>query len=941
MIIRITAVLCILMGISTVFAFDQWQVRLDITGNVKLKDIGAPGWKMKTRPSALNCLKTVTADETECDISFIPEADGSVVLSLRSESVHDIIESPWVVVSGISVQGATIENADFKAFDRNGLLRRWKGKKENISSTPPGARVNYDNAISQRITLRKDVPVTLLFRARLEQRSQVEVPPWSNVVTDYVTNIQTLISSDRLEFRPTFENCGVYINRKPSEIGKQLNLKLSYRKAGENNWSEALDPIEIPAENSWRGSIMMLKENTPYEVKCDISGELSESFTGSFRTMDSQVKIAETIEIFPENFAGELVIKKSGTPDGYIRYTMKQGGVLKGNASSQAVITAKNVSYIVLENLVIDGNRTPGGIQILDSHHIQVKNCNIYNFGRVGIQRLDLDGQYYLGDKRIYYDPGIELKSSGNILVERCFIHNPAASSNTWFYSHPAGPSALRVQNTSGAVLRYNDLVGSDRGRFIDVIHAPVNSQITGGFVRDTDIYGNLFIFSNDDAIELEGGGMNTRFYLNRIEGTFTGVSTGVCRLGPIYQIRNLYTRPGDEAQRYGVPFKNSLGYQGYGAVYFINNTVVNQEPRVVWSAFHRQPPEEQYKNVFKAFSRNNIAVGKKTFFTPSLFQWRVDFDYDMMEMRPPGDAVQEKAEYDRLKQEAKAIYEAPRYMNAARGDFRLASNSPGRGRAVRLSNIPCSNLGAFQDDGIDFLPYRPLPLFADRQEIYFQSAEMSLKQDFGVTVGGQDYNAPFKVHCNDDFFSVEPSEGIFRSGEKINFQVTLNPEKMPRPRRYNGVIILRNDQGFSLPVTVYADYRGDRKRQEKALESALVIPVKLDRANPKVETEIEVPEDGVYFLLTNIDNAGLIKDIRVKIGKCDTGKLARLHGPEMCNGSFEYQPVNKGHLSAYYFKLKAGKQKFHMSVGDFSEENKDGTITKLLLTRSPGLFCW
>ncbi len=937
MIFRITAVICILMGISTAFAFDQWQLRLDINGNVKLRDVESAGWKINTKPSVLSCLKTVTVDETECTITFTPEADGSVVLSLRSESGHDVIESPWVVVSGVSAQGTTIKNADFKALDRNGLLRGWKGKKENISSSLPGVQVNYDNAISQRITLQKDVPVTLRLRARIEQTSQMELPPWSNVVTDHVTNIQTLISSGRLEFRPTFENCGVYINRKPSEIGKPLKLKLSYRETGENNWREALDPVEIPLENSWRGSIMMLKENTSYEVKCDISGELSESFTGSFRTMNSQVKIAETIELSPKDFPGELVIAKSGSPDGYIRYTMKPGGVLKGNASGQAVIIAKNVSYIILENLMIDGNRTPGGIQILNSHHIQVKNCNIYNFGRVGVQRLDLDGQYYLDGKSIYHDPGIELRNSGNILVERCFIHNPAGTSNTWFYSHPAGPSALRVQNTSGVILRYNDLVGSDRGRFIDVIHAPVNSQITGGFMRDTDIYGNLFIFSNDDAIELEGGGMNTRFYLNRVEGTFTGVSTGVCRLGPIYQIRNLYTRPGDEEHRYGVPFKNSLGYQGYGAVYFINNTVVNQEPRIVWSAFHRQGPEEQYENAFKAFSRNNIVVSKKTFFTPSLFQWRVDFDYDMMEMRLSGDAAQEKAEYDRLKQEANAIYKAPEYVNAAAGDFRLALDSPGRGGAAKLPNIPCSNLGAFQDDGIDFLPYRPLPLLADRQEIYFQSAEAPLKQSFRVTVGGRDYNAPFKVHCNDDFFSVEPSEGIFKSGEEITFQVTLNPEKMPRSRRYNGAMILRTGLGFSLPITVYADYRGDRKRQEKALESALVIPVKLDRTNPKVEAEIEVPEDGVYFLLTNIDHAGLIKDIRVKIGNCDTGKQARLHGPEMRNGSFEYQPVNKGHLSAYYFKLKAGKQKLSLSVGDF----ENGTITKLLLTRSPGLFCW
>lgn len=931
---------CLLTGTIQVSGQEHWTVRADLSGKTKIKVDKENGWKVYSKASQTCFSKPITTQWETYTLRFVPEADGSAILSLRSTTGFDVISSPWIILASISAEGCMIKNGDFKKLDKQGLLRSWRGKIENTVKDPAAARVNFDNSLSQRITFQKNIPVIIKFKARLTPSMKPALPEWSNAVTDRITNIQTLISSGRVAFRPTFENCGIYVNQKKGEYGKKLDLKLFYRKAGTSVWLPALDPVYIPIENAWRGSIMLLQENTEYEVKGIISGELTDQFSGRFKTLNSKVKIAETIILDPSNFPGDLEIKKSGTPNGYIRYTMKSG-VLKGNAKKQAVIILNNVSYIIIENLTIDCNRTPGGIQIIDSNNIQVTNCNIYNFGRVGVQRLDHGGKFYAGSSLIYYDPGIEIKNSRDVLVERCFIHNPASTSNTWFYSHPAGPSALRVQTTEGVVLRYNDLVGNDQGRFIDVIHAPVNSHITGGFTRDADIYGNLLIFSNDDAIEMEGGGMSCRFYLNRLEGTYTGVSTGVCRLGPIYQFRNLFARPGDEEHRYGLPFKNTLSVQGYGAIFFINNTLVNQAPRVVWSSFHRKPPEEKFKSAFKAFSRNNIAPGKKTFYDPKLFDWKIDFDYDLLTPLPTADVNTLKAEYARVNQGKHNIYASPVYIDAASGDFHLAPGSPGRGQAVKLSNLSCTNMGAFQDDGIKFLPHRKLPLTPEKQEIYFQSHTSPLSQTFDISVTGKDYNKPFEVYCNDDFFDVEPKSGVFKSGDRLTFTVTLKPDKMPLPRRYNGVILLRVPEGLSLPVSIYADYRHDKKRQKEALKSSIVIPVKIDHKNPVTEVEVNIPEDGVYFLFAKAENIGLVKEIRIRLGACDTKNMARLLGPKMRNETTEYYPVTNGYLSAYYFKLKAGKQKLNIRINDLGGDNSKGEISQLLITRRPGLFVW
>ncbi len=866
---------------------------------------------------------------TPIEFTFVPRETGTVRLSLRLKGKEGELEQR-MFVDDFEAIGTKLRNGDFEKLSPDGSFAAWTGSPENVVTEPVrngryAGSFTLSKRLTQRIAVDSGKPVTLKYFVRRDELKLPPAPPGTNQVYDHITGEVVVISSGRIDFRPTYENCGVYINRSPEEIGKELELKLFYREAGSSEWLPALVPAEIRQENAWRGSIFQLRENTGYEVKAEIGGEV---VTGQFRTLNSNIQVAETIELDPAKFPGKLEITRSGKPDGYIRYTMKPGAALKGDPKKDAfaVITVKDARYILLDGLEIDANRAQWAINIDKASDVVIRNCDLSRFGRVGSRRRDLDGTFRTADGIIVYDDGgIRLTNCQRILVERCYIHHPEARSNSWFYAHPAGPDAILVSNTEQVVLRYNDFAGNDEHRFIDCVQGPVNNEMNGGFKRDADIYGNLMIFSNDDAIELEGGEMNVRVYLNRFEGNFTGVSTGVARLGPSYQIRNLYTRSGDERGLTGATFKNGIKTQGYGTIYVFNNTIGNQQPYSAFSGFHPSPPIPEVKPVIKAVTRNNIIRAVNNFFGQQAFEWPVDADYDLL--AGPETAKGNLAE---LGQEKHAIFAEPQFIAPERGDFRLKPSSPGYRSGANLPNIVSVHAGAFQDDGIEALPYRPVPVTADPKELYFESENSPLEQSFRITVGGENFKRAFTVKTNDDFFTVTPAQGTFESGKELEFTVRLHPGKMPLPKRYNGVLLLRDELGYSVPVTVYADYQQSPTRQEKVLRQAIRVPVNIDGDKRQYSGQVNIPENGIYYVLAAVDGVDILSGFVLKFGDTVTDSRGRIHVRN------HYMPITRGALSAYVFKLEAGSQPLSLEV-----KNRDVRISELLIVREPELYNW
>ena len=354
------------------------------------------------------------------------------------------------------------------------------------------------------------------------------------------------------EFRlvPTYVSCSMYWGVK----GEVEDLRLEYRATGEDNWETAEKPVYFDDAENYRGSIFDLKEDTAYEARLVADGRTLAS--GTFQTWRTNVPIAKTVFLDPKGATYPIVISDRGTPGGWIRYTARPGTVLGSDAiTNSAIIVVRDAENVILEGLTVrgGGGHQDSAVFIEKSKGVRVRNCEIFGFGAVGQQVFtDKGGGCYFESSKGFADPSPKHKinwhagvmiypETEEITVERCYIHDPRGHSNPWYYSHPAGMEGIFVCRTKGSiVLRWNDIVGSDLHRWNDAIEGADNFSLVGGFNRDSDVYGNFCIFSNDDSVELDGGQQNVRCFRNRFEASLTGISIQGCMVSPVYLYDNL-----------------------------------------------------------------------------------------------------------------------------------------------------------------------------------------------------------------------------------------------------------------------------------------------------------------------------------------------------------------------------------------------------------------
>jgi hypothetical protein len=628
---------------------------------------------------------------------------------------------------------------------------------------------------------------------------------------------------------PLFQSCGIYFEAADMSVTPVTEFK----EKGSQKWLRALELAAIPektVEDSdvskaearpytdkamFRGSIVSLKEDTVYELRIR---QADKSFSAEFKTWSSNVPVKKTVNVKNLKFDRELVITEKGSADGWIKFTADKDFVLKGDDRKNAVITVRGGEYVILENLKVDGGGRHG-VSLENSQNIRVVNCDISGFGRIGNQDVKKDGKYYDNDGHaINNDAGVNIAKSGNVVVERCYIHDPRGHANSWKYSHPAGPNAVAVLSTGGTVLRYNDFIGSDLHRWNDAVEGHANGSPRGGFFRDAEIYGNMFIYANDDGIELDGGQMNIRVFQNKFEGSLCGVSTGPCLLGPSYIFKNLIVNLADEEGLSYSAFKNGHGLFDRGISYFFNNTVLARGGYGHYN--NNKDGLAAHGSELRGVTRNNILHCSRDLFSGSVFKRGNDFDYDLIYSDNPG--LLKTAE-DSLKAkgwEKHGIFgKEPKFLSPQSGIFTLVNGSPAEGVAITVDNFleqsgsATLDMGAFQRGETMPLPYRPAPFYLDVYQVNLSAGNGEAPSSAIVnatvdnTVGGA---MRFKIAKNSafDWFSVSPSAGDIKGGHGV-FTVSLNMEKIKKPGLLRGIFLVRLESGLSRPVTVYAKISG------------------------------------------------------------------------------------------------------------------------------------
>ena len=654
----------------------------------------------------------------------------------------------------------------------------------------------------------------------------------------------------RFEIVPGYQVASLYLNHLLAEKPEEFSSSVQYRVQGSEQWLDALPMVYIWKEQRTAASILKLQENTAYDVRISFTDKGQEGkVAGRFHTLTPAVPIAKTIELGPDNFHGSLDISAEGAPDGYIRYVAKPGFVLQGDMASGNAITITGARYVILEGLTILGAKV-NGISILGSEWIQIRNCDIAGFARVGVQRPDINGTYYENDRRLNNDAGIRIMGSNNVLLEGNYIHDPRGTANSWFHSHPAGPNAVYVGECTAVAIRYNDFVGCDAHRWNDVIEGAGNGSRSGSIYQDAEVCGNYLAFGNDDGIELDGGQSNARFFYNKSEGLLCGVSTAPCLIGPSYLYQNLICDLGDVYGLNGSSVKNNYSDPGKGTIIFFNNTIAG--PGGGFSSYSGgSEANDMLNGPLKGYARNNVIASTGGPMSSALFtHFRSDFDYSLIG-RPGDNETAAKRLREQYGQEMNSVAAPAQFVAEDRADYRLQENSPGWQAGYALPNVmpqATPNMGAYQPGGIDALPYRPLSLQTDTQRLQFtwtpegiapQRVELSLREP-GEAVS-------FTIRKNDslDFLQVEPTAGVVTYGQPLTLNVRIDAAKIPFAKQNSGSFLVRTANGLSRPVSVYVDATAHRALAER------------DRAQGVIRADVKAQDDGSYVLRFNVPQDG------------------------------------------------------------------------------------
>ncbi|WPJ95180.1 right-handed parallel beta-helix repeat-containing protein [Coraliomargarita algicola] len=650
----------------------------------------------------------------------------------------------------------------------------------------------------------------------------------------YMDDVQ-LLESQNLPVRlvPTYEAISVYATRATPVTDEVAHVY--YREAGEGTWLEGLELVYDASRSEYRGSVIGLQEGTDYEIQVvlEANGSVLEEAGSTVSTWQADPVIAQTIALSSLYSSGQLLIENMhGEPDGWIRITGTESGDVDGGYADDVALLIRNSSYLIFEDIEVVGGRRHA-VEVTMSEHIRLLNCEMSGWGRMpnytdGIYFYETEAELNSGneDLSINKDAGVHLNVCSQVTIERCYMHDPRPRANNWEgRNHPRGPTAVLVQNIAGVndlimkgnhVVRWNDLIGSDEIRWNDVIEGENNKSDFGSFYRDSDVYGNMLTFGNDDATEMDGGQMNTRYYNNRLENCYVGLSLAPCRVGPSYVYKNVMFNLGDDrGSCFSIVKLGGGDTHSKGKSYFFNNTLYSIGNGITGVGFG----SDSNKGMFLGMSRNNIIQClstrldyNRTIKDSEKNPWN-SFDYDNLSSN--GLAVA-NVEYAAGQEPNGILDNAPTFVNAATGDFRLQAGSAGIDDGLGILNFAdqfagaAPDQGAIEHGGSSLIPPRPIAVSADQYlvELLGEANGATTPVDVIVSSGALSGSLSYTVKMNDSvsWLSVSPSVGTLNANSSQTFTLTLQTAGLSAGDRLKATLLVKFENGFSIPITVNAN---------------------------------------------------------------------------------------------------------------------------------------
>ncbi len=679
----------------------------------------------------------------------------------------------------------------------------------------------------------------------------------------------------KMEAIPLFQSASVYIDYGSLDASK---CELRFKKRGEAAWQEAYPPVVSKDERQARGSVVRLAEDEEYDVKAELfsaaGAKLGEA-SASFKTWSPKPPIGRTVEL-PKGVSGPLKIAGvKGSPEAWVKYVAKPGSVVDGGEKEEDAILVENSAYVILEGLRVKGGKI-NGINVKSSRNVRVLDCEISGWGRVGRQEFSKPkgewgyGAYYdERGKAINNDAAVFINQSSGTVVERCYAHDPRGKSNSWLYSHPAGPNAIFAREAAQSVVRFNDFIGSDEHRWNDVIEGWGNGKVEGSFYRDAEIYGNFLVFGDDDGIELDGGQMNVRFFDNKIEGCLCGVSVVPNMRGPSYVFNNVVCNLADEDGSFNSAIKSGGGLLTKGRSFIFNNSFSTDGRGIASAGFSN----DHVNCLFLCTSRNNVMDCSKSAIADKNASPENDFDCDLMFRRTPGALVSAAKGA-----EARGIEAKPEFLDAKGGDYRLKPGSRGSGEGVEIPNFAVAapggkvEMGAFQQGDSGMSPRRPLPVVWDKACANFAleaKAEASEAGFMTLSVKpGSKWSSKFKVLKNEafDWLKIEPLEGTLSEESPLKLKLSAEGPKLLKPGVLKGAFIVKMANGLSAPATVYVRTRSDKPETLATLDkftslgqfksapdkealSGKALALEKRSGEDCLELSVDIAEEGAYYI--------------------------------------------------------------------------------------------